>query len=248
MIKLEEIRLDGGTQCRVKLNQHQICDYRDRMKEGAQFPLLETVFDGAFHWLTDGFHRYHAMKLLGVTETEVRWKAGTQQDAVLEALKANSTHGLTLTNADKHNKIKMALSIPGYDQKSNYEIAKICGLSHTFVGAVRSPAVKAQQAQNKMASILKTAQQLMNKLTFWEPSADEAAAADREASLADAEAMQAILAADDKLAEAYAEIQRLNRTVSQQNARIKDLTINLNEAIKQAKYANSIAEKMGCNL
>ena len=38
------------------------------MKDGDIFPPLDTTFDGVTHWLVDGFHRYHAYKILGIKE------------------------------------------------------------------------------------------------------------------------------------------------------------------------------------
>jgi hypothetical protein len=30
-------------------------EYLERMKEGNEFPLMETMFDGETYWLVDGF-------------------------------------------------------------------------------------------------------------------------------------------------------------------------------------------------
>ena len=136
MINIDLVRIDGGTQCRVVLDQQKIADYAQSMKDGDEFPEIETVFDGATHWLTDGFHRWHAMKILGVKEVNVKWTKGTLEDAVLAALQANSTHGLPLTNEDKHRKVEMCLALPGYDQKTDYE-----------VHIVRDPEVAAHMAK-----------------------------------------------------------------------------------------------------
>ena len=62
-IDINDIRIDGGTQCREVIDQATVYSYRDSMKEGDEFPRLFTVFDGATYWLVDGFHRYQAMRL-----------------------------------------------------------------------------------------------------------------------------------------------------------------------------------------
>ena len=92
-VDINLIRIDGGTQCRTVIDQPTVYSYLERMKEGDEFPLMETMFDGETYWLVDGFHRYHAFKLLGIKEVEIKAKLGTLQDAQVEALRANSDHG-----------------------------------------------------------------------------------------------------------------------------------------------------------
>lgn len=260
MIKLDDIRLDGGTQCRVTLDQGQIYDYVDKMKDGAEFPSIEAVYDGSTYWLTDGFHRYHAMKILGLKEAKVKWKTGTQQDAVLEALKANSTHGLTLSNADKRHKVEMALAIPGFDQKSNYEIAKLCHLSQPFVAAVRDPAVKEKQKINSEKHALKKAQETTQRegntklisIGSEEPPEIASGEVPSEEELAEAEAIERanfeamfeIIESDDRLAKAYEEIKRLNQRVANLENRMAGLMNEKNEAIKQAKLYQNQLDKL----
>ena len=159
-VKIDAIRIDGGTQCRIVIDQPTVYGYRDSMKEGDEFPEIETVFDGSTHWLTDGFHRYHAFKLLGLKEVMVDYKPGTLQDAQLQALKANSRHGKPLTNEDKRNKVEMALKIDGFDKKTSYEIAKICQVSQPFVASVRDPKAKKKQAEDKIKHVKNKAEEL----------------------------------------------------------------------------------------
>ena len=72
-VKLDDIRIDGGTQGRLVIDQPTVYSYRDAMMDGDEFPLIETVFDGSTHWLVDGFHRYHAFKLLGLKNIDVKY-------------------------------------------------------------------------------------------------------------------------------------------------------------------------------
>ena len=159
-VSLSNIRIDGGTQCRVVLNQSKIYEYLQCMKDGDEFPLIEARFDGATYWLTDGFHRYHAYKLLGLKEVTISYKPGTQAEAILDALKANSKHGLTLSVEDKENKVNMALSLPDGEKMSNYEIAKLCDVSQPFVAGVRDPEKKKKQKEAKEKHIKKKAEEL----------------------------------------------------------------------------------------
>lgn len=242
-VKLDQIKIDGGTQCRVVLDQKKIYEYKERMEENDEFPLIETVFDGATHWLTDGFHRYHAYRLLGVKAVEVKYKSGTHEDAILEAVKANSKHGLPLTNEDKRNKVKMLLELPSYAEKSTYEIAKFCGLSQSFVASIRDEKTKEKQVANRQKSSEKKAEERKNTSpTSIEPdSHDGEAPEDNEikaAEMAQQEnirMMNELLESNEPLKLAYAEIERLNQLHATLELRRQGLIRERDEAIKMVK-------------
>jgi len=61
-LPLDSINVYGGTQARVATNDDAIASYADEMSQGAVFPPIVVYFDGATHWLADGFHRYLAAK------------------------------------------------------------------------------------------------------------------------------------------------------------------------------------------
>ena len=254
IVKLDAIRIDGGTQCRLVIDQPTVYSYLEAMKEGDEFPLLETVFDGSTHWLTDGFHRYHAYKLLGIKEIEVSYKPGTLKDAQIEALKANSKHGKQLTNEDKRNKVEMALKIEGFDKKSDREIAILCGVSVTFVGAIRRPEIKEKQIENKKKSIQKVAEKISQErspTTPIEPDPyagqnpdDEEIRASELALQADQEMMYKLLEADDALAVAHEEIKRLNYLNAQMEIRFHGLMAEKNEAVKMVKKLQKENDKL----
>ena len=118
-LNINAINIGGGTQCREVIDQPLVIQYLDSMKDGDVFPPVDTIFDGSTYWLVDGFHRYHAYKMLGLKVIDVNVKEGTLYDAQLAALEANSKHGKPLTNADKHKKVLMALSMDGFDKKTD---------------------------------------------------------------------------------------------------------------------------------
>lgn len=255
-VDINSIRIDGGTQCRVVIDQPTVYTYLEAMKEGDEFPLMETVFDGATHWLTDGFHRYHAYKLLGIKEIEVKSKSGALRDAQIEALKANSTHGKQLTNEDKRNKVKMALEIEGVNKLQDAEIAKMCGVSKPFVGAIRRPEVKERQKQNvekhfaEKGNKTETSSNLItgdNKVA----SSHDGVAPDEEemratelAIQADQEMMYKLLESDDALATAHEEIKRLNLRNAQLETRLHGLMNEKNEAVKMVKDLQKQLDKL----
>ena len=252
-IKIDAIRIDGGTQCRLVIDQPTVYSYLESMKEGDEFPLMDTVFDGSTYWLTDGFHRYHAFKLLGIKEIEVKYKPGTLQDAQIEALKANSKHGKPLSNEDKRNKVEMALKIEGFDKKSNYEIAKICQVSQSFVAAVRDPKVKKKQTDNvakhyekeKITSSTSTGKPLDEPDLYagQAPDDDEIKASELGIQ-AYMEEIEAVIQADDKLAEASEVIKKQAHRISQLELRMHGLMNEKNEAIKMVKKLQKENDKL----
>jgi len=257
-IKIDAIRIDGGTQCRLVIDQPTVYSYLESMKEGDEFPLMETVFDGSTYWLTDGFHRYHAFKLLGIKEIEVKYKPGTLQDAQIEALKANSKHGKPLTNEDKRNKVEMALKIEGFDKKSNYEIAKICQVSQPFVAAIRDPAVKQKQKENDERRNVKKAKAIeenTNGISTGKPldepdpyagqaPDDDEIKASELGIQAYMEEIEAVIQADDKLAEASEVIKKQAHRISQLELRMHGLMNEKNEAIKMVKKLQKENDKL----
>jgi ParB-like chromosome segregation protein Spo0J len=265
-VKLNDIRIDGGTQCRVVLNQAKIYEYVERMKEGDEFPLIEARFDGSTYWLSDGFHRYHALKLMGFKEVNVNYKPGTQDDAFLDALQANSGHGLTLSIEDKENKVKMALEHPLTKDKLNSELARLCRVSESFVAGVRDPEKKKKQKEAKERHIQKKAKEIAEQSsptspveapaesspTSQAPVDPNAGAAPDEAELranelavqADMEAMYKLLESDDALATAHEEIKRLNLLNGQLEVRLHGLMNERNEAVKMVKKLQKEVDKL----
>ena len=141
MIKLNKIRIDGGTQIRVRLSEEAVQEYADAMKEGVKLPPVIVFFDGSEHWLADGFHRFHAHKKISADAIQVEQRPGTRREAVAYSLGANRTHGLRRTNEDKRNAVETALADEEWAQWSDRKIANLCGVTHPFVASVRAPKV-----------------------------------------------------------------------------------------------------------
>ena len=255
IIDINKIRIDGGTQFRLVIDQPTVYTYLEAMKEGAEFPQMDTTFDGVTYWLTDGFHRYHAYKLLGIKEIEINYVPGTLRDAQIAALKANGKHGKPLTNEDKRHKVKKALEIEGFDKLTDAEIARHCDVSKPFVAAIRKPEVKEKQKQNiekhfaEKANKKETSSNLItgdNKVTsnnFGVNPDDEELKATELAMQADQEVMYKLLESDDALATAHEEIKQLNLRNAQLQTRLHGLMNERNEAIKMVKDLQKQLEK-----
>jgi hypothetical protein len=255
MVKLEAVRLDGGTQFRDQIDQNTVKQYADCMRDGENFPPIQCTFDGVNYWIWDGFHRYFASQAVGFKEIAVEYKPGTQEDAQDLAFGANGKHGLPRNLATKRKLVEAALSKERHANKSNREIAKLCYVSHPFVASIRNPEVKEKQAKNREASAAKLVesdsikagdvvpvQQVESDSTDPKPSltqdygpdADELKAMEL-AEQADREMLAKMLEADDALAAAHAEVKRLNFLNAQLEVRIASLMGEKNTAVKMVK-------------
>jgi len=137
-LNLLTIKIDGGTQARVSLNQDVVKEYAESMREGAVFPPITVFFDGSEYWLADGFHRYFATKANAITSIEAEVKNGTLDDAILFAFSANGKRGLSMTAEDIRNIIYAMLRHPEWSQWTNTAIAKHIGVSSMTVGRVKA--------------------------------------------------------------------------------------------------------------
>jgi hypothetical protein len=258
MVKLESIRIDGGTQYRDQINQDVVKDYAEKMREGENFPPLDTVFDGVTHWLVDGFHRYFASHDLGFKEVSINYKPGTQEEAQLLAMGVNAGHGLQRNNATKRKVVEAALAHPSLQGASNVNIAKLCKVSDTFVAAVRNPEMKKKQAekvakhyQEKLGStevgdvVANTPQVGSTEAPMVDGSAPDAAEllANEMSAQADRDLMNKLLDSDDALKTAHEELTKLNFLNSQLQVRIASLMTEKNEAISLCKKLQKQLDK-----
>jgi hypothetical protein len=260
-VKLNDIRIDGGTQGRVVIDQQHVYHLVEMMKEGYELDLIDTNFDGVTYWMVDGFHRYHAYKLMGIKEVDIKYVPGTQAEAVIRSYGVNARHGLPRTFEDKKKIVEEALANPDLKDKSNYAIAKICVVSQPFVAGVRDPEKKKKQKEAKEKNIKKKAQELVaqettNPISSEKPTHrespdlntgvgpdEEELRANELALQADMDIMYKMLEADDALAIAHAEITRLNLAYAQLDVRFKGLMNERNQAVKMVKELQKQIDK-----
>lgn len=140
-LEIASIRRDGGTQMRDQSRcESTVAEYQAAMEDGANFPPIVVFFDGAHHWLADGFHRCFAADEAGLIDIEADVKQGTKRDAILYAVGANANHGLRRTNADKRRAVMALLNDEEWAQWSDSEIARRSGVHQTTVGRIRADA------------------------------------------------------------------------------------------------------------
>lgn len=142
-LKIADIRLDGNTQARVAIHQTTVDEYAEVLTAGGELPPIVVFFDGAAHWIADGFHRLHAHRSIGAVTARADVRDGTSREAQMHAYGANQTHGLRRTNDDKRKAVLGMLAlVPDWSDRS---IAKHVGVAHTMVAAVRNPEVAERQ-------------------------------------------------------------------------------------------------------
>lgn len=151
-LQIELIRIDGGTQAREQMNDEAIVEYADLMANNISFPPLNVIDDGQTLWLSDGFHRLEAAKRNGATQILANVQRGTMVDAILAAAASNAGHGVRRTNSDKKRAVAMVLSLPGYADKSDREIARLCAVTHPFVAACRRQEEHEEQEDTESTS------------------------------------------------------------------------------------------------
>ncbi len=132
------LRRDGDTQPRAGLIESVIEDYREAMAAGATFPPVTVFYDGVDYWLADGFHRTAAAERASQLHVRAEVHPGGRREATLWAAGANATHGLRRTNADKRRAVALLLEDEEWSRWSDREVARRCGVSPTFVGALRA--------------------------------------------------------------------------------------------------------------
>ena len=50
-LRLDEIRLDGGTQPRIMINEKVVDEYAELYRDGQELPPVTIFFDGTTYWL-----------------------------------------------------------------------------------------------------------------------------------------------------------------------------------------------------
>ena len=128
---LDVIHIDGGTQLRESIDGGYVAELASVPEK--DLPPLVVFFDGADHWLADGFHRYHAAQSRGDTAARCIVHTGTKREAQWYSFAANQSHGLRRSNADKHKAVVAALADAEWAKLSDRVLAEHLGVSHEMI-------------------------------------------------------------------------------------------------------------------
>jgi hypothetical protein len=135
-LAISEITVDESINVRQCSEDNTIGEYADRMQEGDVFPPLDVFGDA--HLVADGFLRISAAKQAELKALVCRVHVGGRREALLFAARANVSHGLPRTNADKRAAVLRLLSDEEWRKWSDREIAKQLGVSNTLVSEMRA--------------------------------------------------------------------------------------------------------------
>ncbi|MGL4855254.1 MAG: hypothetical protein ACRC37_08405, partial [Lentisphaeria bacterium] len=140
---------------RVKLDQVAIDEYVELLERalesenGYHWPFkdpVEVYNDGENFYLVDGYHRVAAVEQVAgksgefsqlLVKIPVKIQNGSYREAILAACKANCTHGVRRTQADKRRSVMMLLNDSEWSLWSDRQIARECNVSNRFVSNVR---------------------------------------------------------------------------------------------------------------
>ncbi|MCC5828942.1 MAG: hypothetical protein JJU36_05795 [Phycisphaeraceae bacterium] len=132
-LNLDQIRIDGGTQPRVAIDQGIVDEYAEQYSTGVDLNPVVVFHDGATYWLADGFHRYWANRKIKSDYIFAYVHHGTQRDAILYSVGANATHGLRRTNGDKRKAVLTLLEDDEWSKWSDSDIARQCCVNQSTV-------------------------------------------------------------------------------------------------------------------
>jgi DNA (cytosine-5)-methyltransferase 1 len=141
-LNLSELRLEGATQQRARMNFSHIQTLEDALLEASELEPIQVISDGENYWVVDGFHRAYAYRNLDRPLIPAIVTQGNQRDAILASVSANAENlALPRNRADKHKAVKTLLTDSEWGQWSDREIAKIAKVHHATVAAVRKISV-----------------------------------------------------------------------------------------------------------
>ena len=111
-------------------------------------PPVTVFYDGTAYWLADGFHRYWAKKRSDGKSILTEVHQGTQRDAILYSLGANTDHGLRRNNADKRKAVLTMLEDEEWSRWSDNEIARRCAVGNEMVSRTRRSLCESQSEKS----------------------------------------------------------------------------------------------------
>lgn len=136
-LSIDLIRLDGGSQARIKSSEETIEAYAEIIDASSgEWTLgpVDVFHDGSGYFLADGFHRTLAALRLNRASLPCRIHKGTAKDARIFGMTANDKHGLRMSQADKRACVEWLLE--NGPKLTQVEIAEKAGVSIRTVKSV----------------------------------------------------------------------------------------------------------------
>lgn len=128
-LSVDVLRIDAGTQVRLKTSDETVGEYADLMSDSTGWPFgpVDVFHDGTDYFVADGFHRVLAANRVGRASVPCTVHRGTAHDAKIFGMTANDRHGLRMTREDKKHCVKWLLTNGG--KMTQVEIAEKAGVS-----------------------------------------------------------------------------------------------------------------------
>jgi ParB-like nuclease domain len=129
------VELDGlKPGCRVRVGEVDVDHVRVIALAKGNWPPL--IVRRADHTIVDGHYRYRAARMLGLTHVDCIYFDGGENEAFLEALRRNRSHGLPLSLQERERAARHLLRI--HSDWSDRRIAEACSVAPGTVGRLRS--------------------------------------------------------------------------------------------------------------
>ena len=151
-VRLDDITVDPGLQPRVRgIDSDHLADMVERLADDPEFdlppvrlfriPCCDHENEGE-HFLSRGFHRVRAYTDAGRETIPAVVKHGTREDAHIDALASNASHGLKRSREDKRKAVIDLLKIqsewPAEKRWSDRRIGRHLTVSGPFVASLRT--------------------------------------------------------------------------------------------------------------
>lgn len=137
VIPIERITTNVARRFRASDDEMVVDEYAELYKAGVELPRLDVFRDGedapAKYILANGDKRYRALIKCKIMQVSVTVHDGSLRDAYLFAAKANYTHGVRPTRADKRKTVDFFLDDEEWGKKTATWIADVAGVSHHLV-------------------------------------------------------------------------------------------------------------------
>ena len=112
-LSLDLLRIDGGTQSRLCINQDAVDDYAEIISAAPAtewpFPPLDVFHDGSAYFVADGFHRCLGAVRAKRGSVPCVVHKGTATDALVFGMTANDRHGLRMNPSRQAIQRRMAI-------------------------------------------------------------------------------------------------------------------------------------------
>jgi hypothetical protein len=132
---ISQLKLDAAADCREGEDEETIERYAEAMGRGEVLPEVVAFDDGEVIRLADGKKRVLAAQRIGKRDIRVKVYPGGEREAILCAAKANITHGVASSQADKRRAVEAVLRVAS--DWTDREIGRQCGVDHKTVASAR---------------------------------------------------------------------------------------------------------------